>query len=54
MESNPKMHWRNRENSSTKWKFKIAGFEIPNEFIRAVTENAEEAEEKLWDVDISI
>ena len=49
MENTPKKPWRNRENSSTLWKFEIALFEIPNEFIGAVTEAAEGTEEKFWD-----
>ena len=48
MENSTKMRWRDWENSS-KAGFVIAGFEIPNEFTRAVTESAEGTEEKVRD-----
>ena len=41
MENSPKIGWKDRENGSTLWKFEISGFEIPNEFLRAVTESVE-------------
>ena len=41
----PKKRWRDRENS-----LKIAGFEMPNEFIREVTESATERAKKKLEI----
>ena len=46
-ENSPKKQWRDWENSSTYWKFEIVSFEMPNEFIGAVTKSAEGTEEKV-------
>ena len=43
------MHRRDRENSLTQWKFDIAEFEIWNDFIKAVSDSAEETKEKVRD-----